>query len=91
MNSLCNSNSVIDSMIAHFLAKYCINFTSKLLHQHVLQLCQVFVLLCLLKTKKLVLTISVPASRSDLSFIEGFNLAEITEMIDYVSTSKTLH
>ena len=60
-----------------------------LLHQHVLQLCQVFVLRCLLKTEKLVLTIlfSLLSARSDLSFIEGFNLVEIIEMIDYVSTS----
>ena len=32
---------------------------------------------------------SLLSARSDLSFIEGFNLVEIIEMIDYVSTSKT--
>ena len=32
---------------------------------------------------------SLLSARSDLSFIEGFNLGEIIEMIDYVSTSYT--
>ena len=30
---------------------------------------------------------SLLSARSDLSLIEGFNLVEIIEMIDYVSTS----
>ena len=30
---------------------------------------------------------SLLSARSDLSFIEGFNLGEIIEMIDYVSTN----
>ena len=29
----------------------------------------------------------IRSARSDLSFVEGFNIAEIIEMIDYVSTS----
>ena len=61
MNSLYNSNSVIGSKIAYFRAKYHIN----LLHQHVPELCQVFVLLCLLKSKKLVLTICFPSYPPD--------------------------
>ena len=57
--------------------------------QHVLQLWPVFVLLCQLKTKQLVLTICVPSGLQDPTshFAEGFNLAEIIEMIDYVSLS----
>ena len=34
---------------------------------------------------------SLLSARSDLSFIEGFNLAKIIDMIDYMSTSWTLH
>ena len=74
-----------------FITAKCINFTTS---TRFLQLCQVFVLLCLLKTKKLLSInniFSLLSARSDISFIEGFNLAEIIEMIDYMSTSKTLH
>ena len=48
MNSLYNSNSVTGSKIAYFGVKYIVLI---LLQQHFLELCQVFVLLCLLKTK----------------------------------------
>ena len=60
-NALYNSNSVIGLKIAYFRAKYRAN----LLHQHVLQLCQVFVLLCQLKTKQLVSTICFPFCLQD--------------------------
>ena len=46
---------------------------------------QVFVSLCLLRTKQSVLTICLDffSARSDLSFI-GFNFIKIIQMIDYV-------
>ena len=88
MNSLYNSSSsVFGSKIAHIKAKYRINFTTST-RSRIMSSIHVTVLK---KTNKLVLIIynlfSLLSARSDLSFIEGFNLAEIIEMIDYVSTS----
>ena len=83
MNFLCNSNSVNGSKIAHFRTKY--HITSRLS-----------------KIMSSTIRVTVPtedqkvsinnlfsllSARSDVSFIEGFNLNEISEMINYVSTS----
>ena len=81
INSLYNSNFVIGSKNVHFRANYRIIFT--------------------IPTRSTIIRVTVPtedkkisinnlfsllSARSDLSFIEGFNLAEIIDMIDYVST-----
>ena len=62
MNSLYNS---IQLLVQRLLISEP-NFVLILLHQQVLQLCQVFVLLCQLKNKKLVLTICFPSCLQDL-------------------------
>ena len=85
MYSLYNSNSVIGSKIAHFRAKYRINFTTST-HSRIMSSICVTV-----STEDQKVSInnlfSFLSAKSDLSFIEGFNLVEIIEMIDYVSTS----
>ena len=85
MNSLYNSNSVIGSKIAYFRAKYHINFTTSTRSRIMSSICVT------LPTEVQKVSINklffLLSARSDLSFIEGFNLAEIIEMIDYVSTS----
>ena len=85
MNSLYNSNSVIGSKIAYFRAKYRINFTTSTRSRIMSNICVT------VPTEDQNVSInnlfSLLSARSDLSFIEGFNLAEIIEMIDYVSIS----
>ena len=85
MNSLYNSNSVIGSMIGYFRAKHRINFTTSTRSRIMLSSC----VTVSTEVQKVSINnlFSLLSARSDLSFIEGFNLAEIIEMIDYVSTS----
>ena len=85
MNSLYNSNSVISSKIAYFKAKYHINFTTST-HSRIMSSIRVTVPTEVQKVSINKL-FSLLSARSDLSFIKGFNLAEIIEMIDYVPTS----
>ena len=74
MNALYNSNSVIGLKIAYFRDKYpvkCREFWCSKLHQNSLHLCQVFVLLCLLKTKQFLLTIFFPVvSKKGLTLLK---------------------
>ena len=88
INSLYKSNLVIGSKIAYFIAKYCINFTTSTRSRIMSSICVTVPT----EVQKVSINnlFSLLSARSDLSFIEGFNLAEITEMIDYmyyVSTS----
>ena len=87
MNTLYNSNSVIALKIAYFRAKYRVNFTTST-RSTIMSSIRVTV-----PTEYQIVSInnlfSLLSARSDLSFIEGFNLVEIIEMIDYVSTSLT--
>ena len=85
MNALYNSNSVIGSKIAYFRAKYHINFTTSTRSKIMSSICVTVPT----EVQKVSINnlFSLLSARSDLSFIEGFNLAEIIEMIDYVSTS----
>ena len=64
INSLYNLNSVVGSKIAHFRAKYRINFTTST-SSTIMSSIRVTNLLCLLKTKQLVLTICVPSCLQD--------------------------
>ena len=57
-----NSDSVIGSKIASFRAKYHINFTTSTRSRIMSSIC---VTMCLLKSKKLVLTICFPSYPSD--------------------------
>ena len=84
MNALCNSNSVIGLKIAYFKAKYCVNFTTST-RSTIMSSIRVTVP-TEVQTVSINNLISILSARSDLSFIERFNLAEIIEMIDYVST-----
>ena len=86
MNSLYNSNSVIGSKIVYFRAKYGINFTTSTRSRIMSSIC-VTVPTEVQKVSINNLFSLLSRARSDLSFIEGFNLAETIEMIDYVSTS----
>ena len=85
MNALYNSNSVIGLKIAYFRAKYRVNFTTSTCST-IMSSIRVTV-----PTEDQTVSInnlfSLLSARSDLSFIEGFNLVEIIEMIGYVSTS----
>ena len=85
MNALYNSNSVIGLKIAYFRAKYRVNFITST-RSTIMSSIRVTV-----PTENQTVSInnlfSLLSARSDLSFIEGFNLVEIIEMIDYVSTS----
>ena len=84
-NALYNSNSVIGLKIAYFRAKYRVNFITST-RSTIMSSIRVTV-----PTEDQSVSInnlfSLLSARSDLSFIEGFNLVEIIEMIDYVSTS----
>ena len=86
MNFLCNLNSVNSSKIAYFRTKYRINFTTSRLSKIMSSTIRVTV-----PTEDQKVSInnlfSLLSARSDVSFIEGFNLNEISEMINYVSTS----
>ena len=86
MNFLCNSNSVNGSKIAHFRTKYRINFTTSRLSKIMSSTIRVTVPN---EDQKVSINnlFSLLSARSDVSFIEGFNLNEISEMIYYVSTS----
>ena len=85
INSFYNSNSVVGSKIAYFRAKYRINFTTSTRSTIMSSICVT------VPTEGQKVSInnlcSLLSVRSDLSFIEEFNLAEIIDMIDYVSTS----
>ena len=85
MNALYNSNSVIGSKIAYFRAKYRIDFTTSTRSRIMSSICVT------VPTGSQKVSInnlfSLLSARSDLSFIEEFNLAEIIEMINYTSTS----
>ena len=85
INSFYNSNSVVGSKIAYFRAKYRINFTTSTRSTIMSSICVT------VPTEDQKVSInnlcSLLSARSDLSSIEGFNLAEIIDMIDYVSTS----
>ena len=85
INSLYNSNSVIGSKIAYFRSKYHINFTTSTRSRIMSSICVTVPT----EVQKVSINnlFSLLSARSDLSFIEGFNLAEIIEMIDYLSTS----
>ena len=85
MNSLYNLNSVIGSKIAYFRTKYRINFTTSTRSRIMSSICVTVPT----EVQKVSINnlFSLLSARSDLSFIEEFNLAEIIEMIDYVSTS----
>ena len=76
---------VIGSKIVYFSAKYRINFTTTT-RSTIMASIRVTV-----PTENQTVGInnlfSLGSARSDLSFTEGFNLAEIIEMIDYVSLS----
>ena len=78
-------NSVISSKIVYFRAKFRINFTTST-RSTIMSSIRVTV-----PTEDQKVSInnlfSLLSARSNLSFIEGFNLAEIIGMIDYVSTS----
>ena len=81
MNSLYNSNSVTVSKIAYFRAKYCHNFTTPE---------RSTILSCIRVTEQkgsINNLFPLLSTRSDPSFIEGFNHAKIIEIIDYVSIS----
>ena len=84
MNTLYNSNSVIGLKIAYFRAKYRISFTTST-SSTIMSSIRVTV-----PTEDQTVSInklfSLLSARSDLSFIEGLNLVEIIEIIDYVST-----
>ena len=88
MNALYNSNSVICSKIAYFRAKYRINFTTSTRFT-IMSSIRFTVLTWLTENQTVSINnlFSLLVARSDLSFMEGFNLAEIIDMIDYVSTS----
>ena len=81
MNSLYNSNSVTVSKIAYFRAKYCHNFTTPT-SSTILSSIRV-------TEQKGSINNLFPflSTRSDLSFLEGFNHAKIIEIIVYVSMS----
>ena len=85
MNALYNSNSVIGLKIAYFRAKYRVNFITSTRSTIMSSICVT------VPTEDQTVSInnlfSLLSARSDLSFIEGFNLVEIIELIDYVSTS----
>ena len=85
MNALYNSNSVIGLKIAYFRAKYRANFITST-RSPIMSSIRVTV-----PTEDQTVSInnlfSLLSARSDLSFIKGFNLVEIIELIDYVSTS----
>ena len=85
MNALYNSNSVIGLKIAYLRAKYRVNFITST-RSTTMSSIRVSV-----PTEDQTVSInnlfSLLSARSDLSFIEGFNLVEIIEMIDYVSAS----
>ena len=85
MNSLYHSNSVTGSKIAYFRAKYRVNFITSTRSKIMSSICVTVPT----EVQKVSINnlFSLLSARSDLSFIEGFNLAEIIEMIDYVSTS----
>ena len=85
INSLYNSNSVIGSKIAYFRAKYRVTFTTSTHSRIMSSIC----ITVPTEVQKVSINnlFSLLSAKSDLSFIEGFNLAEIIEMIDYVSTS----
>ena len=84
-NALYNSNSVIGLKIVYFRAKYRVNFITST-RSTIMSSIRVTV-----PTEDQTVSInnlfSILSARSDLSFIEEFNLVEIIEMIDYVSTS----
>ena len=85
MNALYNLNLVIGLKIAYLRAKYRINFTTSTR----------FIIMSIIRvtvpTEEQTVSINnlffLLSARSDLSFIEGLNLAKIIEIIDYVSTS----
>ena len=85
MNTFYNSNSVIGLKIAYFRAKYRVNCTTST-RSTIMSSIRVT-----MSTEDQTVSInnlfSILSARSDLSFIKGFNLVEIIEMIDYVSTS----
>ena len=80
INALYNSNSVIGLKIAYFRAKYRVNFFTSP-RSTIMSSIRVTV-----PTENQTVSIntlfSLLSARSDLSFIEGFNLVEIIEMID---------
>ena len=84
MNSLYNSKSVIGSKIAYFRAKYPINFTTST-RSTIMSSIRVTV-----PTEDQKVSIdnlfSLLSARSDFLLVEGFNCAEVIEMIDYGST-----
>ena len=88
MNALYNSNSVIGLKIAYFRAKYRVNFITQCTSTRSTIMSSIRVTV---PTEDQTVSInnlfSLLSARSDLSFIEGFNLVEIIEMIDYVLTS----
>ena len=79
MNSLYNSNPVIGSKIAYFRAKYRVNFNTST-RSTIISSIRVTV-----PTEDQKVSInnlfSLLSARSDLSFIEGFNLAEIIDRL----------
>ena len=85
MNSLYNSKSVLGLKIAYFRFKYRINFTTST-RSRIMSSIRVTVPT---EDQKVSINevLSLSSAKSDLSFIDGFNLVEIIEMIDYVSTS----
>ena len=82
MNALYNSNSVIGLKIAYFRAKYFFIFITST-RSTIMSSIRVTV-----PTEEQTISInnlfSLLSARSVLSFIEGFNLGEIIEIIDYV-------
>ena len=87
MNALYNSNSVIGLKIAYFRAKYRVNFITSIHVRSTIMSSICVTVLTEDQTVSINNLFSLLSARSDLSFIEGFNLGEIIEMIDYVSTS----
>ena len=85
MNALYNLNSVGGSKIAYFRAKYRINFNTST-RSTIMSSIRVTVPA---EDQKVSINklCSLFSARSDLSFIERFNLAEFIDMIEYVSTS----
>ena len=85
MNALYNSNLVHGLKIALFKDKHNINFATST-RSAIMSSIRVIV-----STEDQTISItnlfSLLSARSDLSFIEGFNIVETIEMIDYVSTS----
>ena len=85
INSFYNSNSGVGSKIAYFRAKYRSIFTTSTRSTIMSSICVT------VPTEDQKVSInnlcSLLSARSDLSSIEGFNLAENIDMIDYVSTS----